>query len=60
MVVVGRPWYKINRRILELNEFSAGRYSIGIGLPALKTNRSLLLKLSFVTLDSPVPQKAKC
>lgn len=36
MVVVGLPWYKIIKRTLELREFSAGKYSIGIGLPELK------------------------
>jgi hypothetical protein len=33
MVVVGLPWYKIIRRTLELRVFSAGRYSMGMGLP---------------------------
>lgn len=36
MVVVGRPWYKMLKRTLELSVFSAGKYSMGMGLPELK------------------------
>ncbi len=42
MVVVGRFWYRIINRTLELSVFSAGRYSIGIGLPDLSTSLKLL------------------
>lgn len=41
IVVVGRFWYRIISRTFELSVFSAGKYSIGIGLPDL----SILLKL---------------
>lgn len=36
MVVVGLPWYKIKSLTLELRVFSAGKYSIGMGLPELE------------------------
>jgi hypothetical protein len=41
MVVVGLPWYKIIRRTLELRVFSAGRYSMGMGLPDLESLREI-------------------
>lgn len=39
IVVVGRPWYRIIRRTFELSVFSAGRYSMGTGLPVLDKKR---------------------
>lgn len=36
IVLVGLPWNRIWSRTLELREFSAGRYSMGMGLPELE------------------------
>lgn len=35
-MVVGLPWYRMSNLTLELKVFSAGKYSIGMGLPDLK------------------------
>lgn len=46
MVFVGRPWYRIINRTLELREFSAGKYSMGIGLPELDVDKYIRILFS--------------
>lgn len=60
MVLVGRSWNSMNSRTRELSEFSAGKYSIGIGLPELKDNQQLRdnkkkLKYNTKTDHKPIP-----